>query len=311
MNAVRYHEYGATDVLRYEQIERPEPGAGEVLVRVAGAAFNPIDAWIRAGQLVDLFPVSLPHTPGIDVSGTVIALGDGVEHPAVGGAVIGLLPIAGGGAMAEFTIAPAEVLTSAPTSVPLADAAALPVAALTAWQALFEHAHVEAGQRVLINGAGGGVGGFAVQLAKQARATVIATASPRSESLIRSYGADQIVDYRSTRLADAITEPVDLLINLVVVDQSEMATLIGLTRPGGRLVTATAPTADDPTSRVRIVFFSVRSDPHQLASIVEQVDAGALRIDISARRSLSQAKRVHEQYAEGLTRGRVLLVPED
>jgi NADPH:quinone reductase-like Zn-dependent oxidoreductase len=312
MKAVRYHEYGATDVLRYEQIERPEPRAGEVLLRVAGAAFNPIDAWIRAGQLIDLFPVSLPHTPGIDVSGTVITLGDGVEHPAVGGAVIGLLPIPSGGAMAEFTIAPAEVLTSAPTSVPLADAAALPVAALTAWQALFEHAHVKAGQRVLINGAGGGVGGFAVQLAKQAGATVIATASPRSESLIRSYEPDQIVDYRSTRLADAITEPVDVLINLVVVvDPSEMATLIALTRPGGRLVTATAPPADDPTSRVRIVFFSVRSDPHQLASIVEQVDAGTLRIDISARRSLSQAKRLHEQYAEGLTRGRVLLVPED
>ena len=311
MKAVCFHEYGAADVLGYEEIARPEPGAGEVLLRVAGAAFNPIDAWIRAGQLVDVFPVSLAHTPGIDVSGTVMELGEDVEQPAVGEAVIGFLPIVDGGAMAEFTLAPADVLTLAPTSIPLADAAALPVAALTAWQALFEHAHLEAGQRVLINGAGGGVGGFAVQLAKQAGATVIATASARSEPTIRSYGAHQVVDYLSTRLTDAITEPVDVLINLVVVDPGEMTTLIGLTRPGGRLVTATAPPADDPTSRVRIVFFSVRSDPHQLASIVEQVDAGSLRIDIFARRSLSQAKRVHEDYAEGLTRGRVLLLPED
>src|SRR3954453_2208462 len=168
MKAVRFHEYGDPDVLRYEDVEQPVPGAGEVRIRVAATAFNPVDDGIRGGYLRDAFPVALPHIPGIDVAGTVDALGEGVGNVAVGDEVIGFLPMTADGAAAEYVVAPAEILAPAPTSIPLADAAALPMVGLTAWQALFDDAGLAAGQRVLINGAGGAVGGYAVQLAKRA-----------------------------------------------------------------------------------------------------------------------------------------------
>src|SRR3954451_11423442 len=126
MKAVRFHEHGDSDVLRYEDVEQPVPGAGEVRLRVAATSFNPVDGGIRGGYLQGPFPVTLPHTPGIDVAGTVEALGDGVENVAVGDAVIGFLPMVAPGAAAEYAIAPAEILTAAPTSIPLADAASLP-----------------------------------------------------------------------------------------------------------------------------------------------------------------------------------------
>jgi NADPH:quinone reductase-like Zn-dependent oxidoreductase len=232
MKAVRFHEYGSPGVLRYEEADRPRPGTGQVLIKVAATSFNPVDAGIRAGYLQQVFPVALPHTPGIDVAGTVADLGDSVTGPVIGDQVIGFLPMTQDGAAAEFVVAAAEVLAPAPTTIALTDAAALPVAALTAWQALFEHAGLRAGQRVLVNGAGGGVGGFAVQLARQAGAVVIATASPRSVAAVGSAGAGQIVDYTATKLADAVTEPVDVVLNLVTASESEMAVLTGLVRPG-------------------------------------------------------------------------------
>src|SRR5512132_4168989 len=152
MKAVRFHEHGDPDVLRYEDVDEPIPGAGEVRIRVAGSAFNPVDDGIRGGYLQGPFPVTLPHTPGIEVSGTVDALGDGVTNVAVGDNVIGFLPMVAVGAAAEYVVAPAEILAPAPTSIPLADAAALPMVGLTAWQALFDDAGLTAGQRVLING---------------------------------------------------------------------------------------------------------------------------------------------------------------
>jgi NADPH:quinone reductase-like Zn-dependent oxidoreductase len=162
MKAVRFHEYGDPDVLRYEDLEQPVPGAGEVLIRVAATSFNGVDGNIRGGFMRGPIPVSLPHTPGIDVSGTVEALGEGARGIELGDEVVGFLPMAGAGAAAEYVLAPAEILTSAPKKIPLTDAAALPLVGLTAWQALFDHAKLVSGQRVLINGAGGAVGDYAV-----------------------------------------------------------------------------------------------------------------------------------------------------
>ena len=184
MKAVRFHEYGDPSIMRHEDVEQPVAGAGQVLIRVAATSFNGVDGNIRGGFLQGPIPVTLPHTPGIDVSGTVAALGEGVTGFGTGDRVIGFLPMAGNGAAAEYVVAPAEILTAAPASIPLADAAALPIVGLTAWQALFDHAELTAGQRVLINGAGGGVGGYAVQLAKHAGAYVIATAGPHSSDRV-------------------------------------------------------------------------------------------------------------------------------
>src|SRR5437763_11642931 len=158
---MRFHEYGGPDVLRYEDVEQPTPGAGEVRLRVASTSFNGVDAGIRGGYLQGPFPVTLPHTPGIDVAGTVDALGDDVENVTVGDAVVAFLPMTAPGAAAEFVIAPAEVLAVAPTSIPLPDAAALPMVGLTAREALFDDAGIKEGQSVVFNGAVGVVGGCA------------------------------------------------------------------------------------------------------------------------------------------------------
>ena len=166
MRAVRFHEVGGPEVLRVEDVERPTPGAGEVLVRVAASAYNAADNGMRGGFLP--IPVVLPHVPGYDVSGTVEQVGDGVADPRVGDAVIGFLPMERDGGAAEFVVAPAESLVAAPSTIPLTDAAALPSVALTAWQAVFDEGRLIAGQRLLVVGAGGVVGKYAVRLAKLA-----------------------------------------------------------------------------------------------------------------------------------------------
>jgi NADPH:quinone reductase-like Zn-dependent oxidoreductase len=198
---------------------------------------------------------------------------------------------------------------SAPSTIPLTDAAALPAVALTAWQALFEHAGLRAGQRVLVNGAGGGVGGFAVQLAKQAGAFVIAAASPRSTDAVRAEGADQIIDYIATTPTDVLTEPVDVVLNLVTTSDARMAALTGLLRPGGVIVTTATPAAGDPDRGVRAVGMRLRADADQLATIAKKVDAGELHVDVSATYPLSRIAAVHEQSAAGRIRGKAVLTP--
>jgi NADPH:quinone reductase-like Zn-dependent oxidoreductase len=311
MKAVRFFDYGGPDVLRNDDdVERPCPSAGQVLVRVAATSFNPVDAAIRGGYLREVVPVILPHTPGIDFAGSVEAMGDGVTGWSVGDPVIGLLPtIADEGAAAEYVVAPAGVLSHAPTSIPLADAAALPCTALTAWQALFEHADVRAGQRVLINGGGGGVGGNAIQMAKRAGATVVATASPRSQDTVHAFGADRIVDYTSIKLSDAGIAPVDALLNLVFASEAELAALSGLVAPGGVLVSTTSPAVDDLRRNVRGVRMFVRSDADQLAAIVDRIDRGDLRVDVSGRYPLSEVALVHRLSDDGKLRGKAVLLP--
>ena len=310
MKAVRFHEYGGPEVLRYEDVDRPRPAAAQVLIRVAATSFNPVDAAIRSGFLQQVFPVALPHTPGIDVAGTLAQIGEGVAGWSVGEAVVGFLPMTEDGASAEFVLAPAELLTGAPTSIPLVDAAALPSASLSAWQALFEQADLKAGQRVLVNGAGGGVGGYALQLAKQAGATVIATASLRSREAVEALGADRIVDYTATAVTEAISEPVEVVLNLVNAPESDLAGLTDLVSDGGVLVSTTSPVRDDPGRDVRSVRLFVRSDAGQLATIVERVDSGELRVDVSERFPLSEIARVHELGEAGKFRGKVILTPD-
>src|SRR3954471_2101198 len=308
MKAMRFHEYGDPDVLRYEDVEQPVPGAGQVRLRVAGSAFNPVDDGIRGGYLQGPFPVTLPHTPGIEVSGTVDALGDGVTNVAVGDNVIGFLPMVADGAAAEYVVAPAEVLAPAPTSIPLPDAAALPMVGLTAWQALFDDAGLTAGQRVLINGAGGAVGGYAVQLAKRAGAHVIATASPRSSERVRSAGADEVIDYTTTQVT--VADPVDVLLNLARVTAEELAALVAMVAEGGVVVNTvpTIPTLADEERGVRAVGVFVRSDARQLSRLVELVERGELRVDVAERVPLAELPALHAKAADGGVSGKVVVV---
>ncbi|WP_410672170.1 NADP-dependent oxidoreductase [Amycolatopsis sp. cmx-4-68] len=310
MKAVRFHEYGAPDVLRYEDVDLPVPGAGQVRVRVAATSFNSVDGNIRGGFMRGPIPTSLPHTPGIDVAGTVDALGEGVDGLETGAAVIGFLPMDGDGAAAEYVLAPAEVLTPAPQSIPLADAAALPVVGLTAWQALFEHGKLTAGQRVLINGAGGAVGGYAVQLAKGAGAHVIATASPRSAEAVETAGADEVVDHTATGVTAAVTEPVDVVLNLAPVDPAELAALVTLVRPGGVVVNTTVwmPAPSDEERGVRGIDLFVRSDVEQLSQLVALVDRDELRVEVAERVPLAELPALHARAADGAVHGKVVVV---
>ena len=308
MKAVRFHEYGDSDVLRYEDAELPVPGAGEVRIRVAATSFNPVDDGIRGGYLQGPFPVTLPHIPGIDVAGTVDAVGAGIENVAVGDAVVGFLPMTADGAAAEYAIAPAEILAPAPTSIPLSDAAALPMVGLTAWQALFDDAGLTAGQRVLINGAGGAVGGYAVQLAKRAGAHVIATASPRSAERVRSAGADEVIDHTAAEVT--VDEPVDVLLNLARIAAEELVALVDLVAAGGVVVNTvpTIPTPGDEERGVRGVGVFVRSDAERLSRLTALVDGGELRVDVADRVPLAELPAVHAKAATGDLSGKVVVV---
>lgn len=309
MRAVRFQKVGGPEVLEIVEVERPEPGAGQVRLRVAASAFNAADDGMRAGFLP--IPVQLPHVPGYDVSGVVDAVGDGVEGLSVGTAVIGFLPMEADGGAAEYVIAPADAVVPAPTTIPLADAAALPSVALTAWQALVDDGGLRSGQRVLIVGAGGVVGKYATALATRAGAQVIATASPRSADDVRAAGADQIIDRTTTEVLDAVDGQVDVLLNLAPIDPAEFAGLVALVRDGGTVVSTTAwmTTPDDAERGVRAATVFVLPNRERLAELVSLVDQGALRVEVTRRITLDELPALHAEAAAGRIPGKVVVLP--
>ena len=310
MKAVRFHEFGSPEVLRYEDADRPTAGEGQVLIRVAGSAFNPADAGIRGGTLP--FPVALPHVPGYDVSGTVAAIGAGVTGFEIGDAVVGFLPMGADGSAAEYVVAPANALVAAPHAIDLADAAGLPSVALTAWQGLFDLGGLESGQRILITGAGGAVGGYAIQLAKRAGAYVVATASPRSREAVAAAGADEIIDHTSEIVLNTVSEQVDVLFNLAPLGEDEFAALVALVRDGGIVVATTAwmTTPGDDTRGVRTAGVFVTANTDELGQLVALVDSGELTVDIARRVPLSELPALHAQEAAGAVHGKIVAVPD-
>jgi NADPH:quinone reductase-like Zn-dependent oxidoreductase len=268
VRSARIHEFGDPDVIRIDDIPIPTPGPDEVLIKVAATSFNPTEVAVRIG----LFDLSLPHTLGWDVAGTT----DGVP-------VVGWID----GAAAEYATAQRNRLVEAPGNIPLHDAAAIPLAGLTAWQMVFDHAQVQPGQRVLINGAGGGIGGFAVQLAKHAGAHVTATAGPRSVDAVRRQGADHIVGHQPGG-------EFDVVLNLVA--DAPLAHL------GPKIVSATM--SDVPDAHM-----VARFDVDQLTELVEHVADNTITVDISERHPLGNLADVHRRAGSGLTRGKVVVLP--
>lgn len=311
MKAIRFHEYGDPEVLHLDEVALPIPGPGQVRVRVAGTSFNGVDGNIRAGRMQGPMPMHLPHTPGLDVAGTVDALGDGVTALHEGDPVIGFLPFGDDGAAAEYVVVAAASLAPAPTRVPLADAAALPVVGLTAWQALFEHANLQAGQRILVNGADGAVGGYAVQLARSAGAHVIATATPRTRDRVMTEGADEIIDHTATDVSAAVREPVDVLLNLAPISPDQFAALARVVGDGGVIVNTTVwmPAPSDEARGVRGIDLFVRSDTTQLAELAARADRGDLTISIAERVPMTDLPSIHARAADGTLAGKVLVLP--
>ena len=310
MKAIRFHSHGDSGVLVREEVDRPQAGPGQVVLQVAGAGFNPLDISIRMGVMKHIFDVALPHTPGIEVSGVIAETGEGVDGWAAGDAAIAYLQPAQPGSFAEYAAVPAELLTAAPAAVDLVDAAGLPVSALTAHQSLFEHGGLKPGQRILVNGAGGGVGGIAVQLAVRAGAAVTATASARSAERTRSYGADRIIDYTQSSVSKALEgEHFDLVLQLARTSPEENARLADLVADGGVFVSTVPPGPESPGRGVRIAQVFSRSDAAQLAELVSAVDSGELKLDVSQRRPLAETAQVHDESAAGKLSGKTVLFP--
>jgi NADPH:quinone reductase-like Zn-dependent oxidoreductase len=307
MKAIRLHGRGGPDHLVYEDAPQPRPGAEEVLVRVyaTGVIANELK-WDATYQTKAGNPRAL-SIPGRDLSGVVEAVGYGVTAPVKGDEVYAMLDYGYDGAEAEFTIALPTELAPKPRTLDHVQAAAVPLTALTAWQALFEHANLAAGQTVLIHGAAGGVGVFAVQLARWAGAHVIATASERNRDFLRELGANEIIDYTTTRFEEVV-HGVDFVFDTVGGDTLQRSWQV--VKPGGVLLSVVSPRpafAEAKGHDVHPVWFVVEPNREQLVQIGALIDAGKLRPIIDTVLPLAQARQAYEQGAKGHTRGKIVL----
>lgn len=297
MRAVVVHETGGPEVLVLEEVERPEPDDGQVLVDVRAAGVNPIEWKQRRG----LAPKQLPAILGSDVSGVVVR--SHAEQFAEGEDVFGLTT---SGAYAEFALSSAAALAHKPAGLSHEQAAALPVASLTAWQALFDHGELSRGQRALVAGASGGVGHLAVQFAARAGAHTIGTASQRNRDFVLGLGAAEFLDYTSGDVAAQAGE-VDVVFDTVGGDTTEQ--LLAALRPGGVLVTiaGAAPEQAAAERGVRAELIYMRPDLEQLARIGELVAAGEVRVDIAETMPLAEVARAHELSESRHVRGKIVL----
>lgn len=302
MKAVSISTYGNNDVLSYTDVEIPEPMADEVLVKVHAAGMNPIDWKIRngAGERLGL---KLPIMLGGEIAGTVERIGDKVSGFQAGDAVYGIIR---SGGFAEYAIAKQGDIALKPQSLDFESAAAIPLGALTAWQAMFDLAQLSSGQRVLITGASGGVGSLAVQLAKAKGAYVIATASGRNEDFVRRAGADVFVDY-SKQSFEEVVKDVDVVFDLVGGDTFERA--FHTLKKGGFLVTAVAFPSEEHAPRygVRAARVYCKPNTDQLAAISALVDEGRLKAHVAMVLPLAEVTQAFQHSESGRTRGKIVL----
>jgi NADPH:quinone reductase-like Zn-dependent oxidoreductase len=306
MKAVRIHNYGGPEVLKFEDAPRPKPGSGEVLVRVHATAVNPVDWKVRAGYLKGRISYSLPLIPGWDFSGVVDATGPGVTKFKKGDDVYARPDIARNGAYAEYIVVRESELALKPKSIDHVHAAAIPLAALTAWQALFDAAGLTAGQKILIHAAAGGVGSFAVQLAKWKGAHVIGTASARNQAFLRELGVDEPIDYEKTRFEDVVRD-VDVVFDTIGGDTQQRSWKV--LKKGGILVSIVSqPSAEEAAKHgVRPGYVFVQPNAAELTEIAKLVDAGKVKPIVETVLPLSEAKRAQELSETGHTRGKIVL----
>ncbi len=306
MKAIRIHEYGAGDTLTYEDAPMPEPGPDDIRIRVHAAAVNPVDWKIRQGYLSAMLEYPMPLTLGWDVSGVVDALGAEVSGLAVGDAVYSRPDITRNGAYAQYVLVRASEVATKPSRLSHNEAAAVPLAGLTAWQGLFDHAHLARGERVLIHAGAGGVGSFAIQFAKWAGAHVIATASAANESLVRELGADEFVDYRSQQF-EQVLDKVDVVLDTIGGDTQERS--LSLLERGGRLFSIVGTPDADKLAAVGASggTFMVQPNRGQLQRIAGLIDEGKVRVLIDSVFPLSEARAAHDKSQTGRARGKIVL----
>ncbi len=305
MKAIRLHAFGGPEALVYEDAPEPQPHEGEVLVRVHATAITPTEfAWeptwrTRSGEARP-FPIILGH----EFSGVIVAIGPGVADCPVGAAVYGINDWFGDGAQADYCLARTEELAPKPKSLSHVEAAVAPISGLTAWQGLFERAGLGAGQRVLINGAAGGVGVFAVQLAVWRGAQVFGTASAGNLDFVRRLGAIEVIDYQAQRFEE-VGRDMDVVFDTVGGETLKRSWAV--LKPEGKLVSVShhTETATDPVDRD--TFLMVHADRRQLMEIARLLDSGEIRPRVGDVFPLSQARQAYERALQGNLRGKVAL----
>jgi NADPH:quinone reductase-like Zn-dependent oxidoreductase len=313
MSAVVQHSFGAPGVLTLGQAARPVPLPTEVLVRVRAAGVNPVDWQTRAGAGVAWALGELPFTLGWDVSGIVEEVGFGVTTLAPGEEVYGMpwFPRAAGG-YAEFVTAPSRQFARKPRSITHEQAAAVPLAALTAWQTLIDTAHVQPGQRVLVHAAAGGVGHFAVQIARYLGAHVIGTASSARHDWLTKLGADQVIDHTTVAFDDVLAD-VDVVLDLVGDARANTSTRsLTVLRPGGLIIAVPGGVSPElavaaDAAGVRATPFLVEPDGTALTRIAELIDAGTIRVEVEDVYPLADVARAHTRGQSNRTRGKLVL----
>lgn len=306
MRAVRIHRYGGPEVLSYEEAPAPQPAAGEVRVRVHAAGVNPVDWKIREGWLKDRLNHTLPLILGWDISGEVEAVGADVTRFKIGDPVFSRPDISRDGAYAQYIAIRESELAFKPRSLDHVHAAGVPLAALTAWQALFDAARLESGQTVLVHAAAGGVGSFAVQLANWIGARVIGTASARNREFVLGLGADEVVDYRSTPFEQAVRD-VDVVFDTLGGDVQRRSWQV--LKPGGVLVSIleVPSEAEAQTHQARGAYVFVQPNALQLAEIASLIDTGTLFSPVETVLPLTEVRAAHELSQSGHARGKIVL----
>jgi NADPH:quinone reductase-like Zn-dependent oxidoreductase len=306
MKAVRMHAYGGPDVLAYDDVSQPVPAAGEVLVKVYAASFNPIENNTRAGYLQGMIQVEFPFTLGVDLAGVVEAVGEGVTSVAVGDAVYGYSNMMRQGSHAEYAVVSEIEIAPKPTTVDFVTAASVPLAGLTAWQGLFDVGGLQSGQTVLIHGAGGGIGSFAVQFARAKGARVLGTASSGKRDLLKGLGVAEVIDYTTTRFEEVVRD-VDVVFDTVGGDLVERS--LKVLKPGGIYVTSAGQPDPEAAAKqgVRATFMLTQPNPAELAEIARLIDSGEVKPVVSAVLPLAEARRAHELFAAGHAQGKIVL----
>jgi len=306
MKAVRIHSFGGPDVLRFEDAPRPEPATRQVLVRVHAAGVNPADWKFREGKFGQ---VPLPSIMGGDFSGEIEALGPDITEFRVGEMVFGSVANESG-SYAQYALAPVSHIVEKPKQIDHTTAAAIPVPAMTAWQALFDEAKLSPGQRVLIHAASGGVGNFAVQFAKWKGAHVIGTASGSNADLVRSLGADEFIDYRSTRFEDVVHD-VDVVFDTIGGDTQERSWKV--LKKGGVLVSIVQPPSEQSAKAHNVRGIFLREDAarnEELMQISKLVANGQVKVNVETILPLREARKAQELSQTGHARGKIVLKVE-
>lgn len=306
MKAIRIHEFGGPEVLKYEDAAQPIPAADEVLIKVHASGVNPVDSKIRAGHAQGKFPISFPLIPGWDVSGEIEEVGNAVLNFRKGDEVYSRPDPTRDGTYAEYVVVKADQVNQKPKSINHDKAAGVALAGLTAWQGLFTHGELQDGQKVLIHGASGGVGTYAVQFAKWKGAHVIGTTSADNIDFLYELGADDVIDYKNEKFEEEVKD-VDLVFDLIGGDTQKKS--LQVIKNGGRLITTVKPENQEEAKQknIHIEGFMAQSLPGDLQQIADLIDSGKVKPVISEIIPMENAAEAHKKIEKGHTRGKIVL----